>query len=184
MIVLEDIKTLSGVADNEEMIMTKEIEKTLDSIYRKSNSIKRGVEIQNEKDGMIYILSYLKDTITLYRPYLLDFSNLLEDNNSTNTTLIELIDKIVAKIKFGISLLQGNLDFEVFQNNLDSIENDTNKLNNIATNFNESILKFNIDLSNEFATFPVCNGSNVIANIVKELSQLNEEWAEMEEFAC
>lgn len=80
----------SVVADTKSLEMTPEIEQEINKIYEEkegikmlnNNEIKRGTEITNGKEATIYTLEFLKDTLTIYSLYLLDWVEWLENENS------------------------------------------------------------------------------------------------------
>lgn len=173
-----DTGIVSIVADTEDIFMTEEITEALNKIYFEKDTIERGPAIRNERQGIIYALTYFKDMLNVHIPYSVDWFDWL-GNESIN--MKQLLNFIVCKIDDTINMLENNCDMILFKNTVESIINSIQQLSVIADSFYESNCRFNVDVSNELATFPVINGVSIITNILKELTDIEEE---IEELCC
>lgn len=171
-----DTGIVSVVADTEDIFMTEEIAEALNMMYFKKDTIERGPAIRNERQGIIYTMTYLRDMINVHIPYSADWLDLFE-NEPIN--MKQLLNVIVYKIDNTINMLKNNCNMILFKNTLESIINIIQQLSVIADSFYESTCRFNIDVSNELATFPVINGFSIITNILKELTEIEEEIEEL-----
>lgn len=116
--------------------------------------------------------------LNVHIPYSVDWFDWL-GNESIN--MKQLLNFIVCKIDDTINMLENNCDMILFKNTVESIINSIQQLSIIADSFYESNCRFNVDVSNELATFPVINGVSIITNILKELTDIEEE---IEELCC
>ena len=117
--------------------------------------IKRGSQIKNGKEATIYTLVFLKDTLNMYLPYLLDWSSWLENENYyikdvlTNNLIdmcedkkanfIEkinlenglcksIVNEIVEKIENTIRLTNEDKEFIFYKSAIQDIRNSIEKL--------------------------------------------------------
>lgn len=81
----------SAFADTKNLEMTPEVEQEVNKIYKekegiymKNNNdmIKRGTEIKTMKESFIYALTFLKESCQLYKKYVLDWVNWIENVES------------------------------------------------------------------------------------------------------
>lgn len=154
----------SAVADTNNIEMTSEIEHELNKIYEKKEkidmknnniAIKRGTQIKNGKDATTYTLMFLKDTINMYLPYLLDWSDWIEKQNDyvkkelvNNLTemgedkKVNFIKKVklenglcrsianenINKIENAIKIIAENKEFVFYKSAIKDIQNSVEKL--------------------------------------------------------
>lgn len=129
------------------------------------HEIKRGTEIKNGKDGLIYDLTFLKDIVTLYFTYILDWSSWIEnkelkseivnalmshnDKESEEEAtefknmefeeglLIDTFSTLLIQINFIINMLETGGSLNLFQYYLTLVSRSLQKINTIVKYFHE-----------------------------------------------
>ena len=201
---LDNKETISVVAGNEE---------------KKEFKIKRGIEIQSGKDGLIYALTFLNDVLNFYSPYLQHWSGWLEveDSYIKEEFLRDLfsvgedesidmainmhfekglcqttISKIIDKVNNTINLVKNGFDIKVVKCAIEEIENSVKKLEALISYSFFSQLVYDTFYMESMCfydgvvTAPLYCSFDMISSIIKQLSEMSEEWfyAKSEECYC
>lgn len=124
--------------------------------------IKRGSEIKNGKDATIYTLTFFKDSLKMYLPYLLDWNDWFEkENNYIKDQLISnltdkcedkkrnfvksvkiekrlcksIVNEIIEKIENAIKVITEDKEFILYKGKIQDIKNSIEKLGALVEYF-------------------------------------------------